>query len=124
MLYYRRAWKAGGCLLVFLVILLSLVPLPPHQVSVAYADKLEHGFAYGLLSLWFCQVYVSALSRLIVIVSLAGLGAGLEFLQEGTGYRTFDVWDMAANCIGVLFGFLLVRTPLGRLFVLIETALR
>ena len=124
MLYYRRAWQAGGWLLVFLVIYLSLVPFPPQPVPFAFADKLEHGFAYGLLSFWFCQVHVSAHSRLLVIAALIGLGAGLEFLQEGTGYRTFDVWDMAANCIGALFGLLLVRTPLGRLFVLVETALR
>ena len=124
MLHYRRAWLVGGWLLVFLVICLSLVPLTPQPVSFAYADKLEHGLAYGLLSLWFCQVHVSVRSRRFAVAALIGLGAGLEFLQEGTGYRTFDVWDMAANSIGALLGFLLVRTPLGRLFVLIETALR
>lgn len=61
---------------------------------------------------------------MIAVALLIGLGVGLEFLQGWTGYRLFDVWDMAVNSIGVLFGFLLVRTPLGRLFILIETALR
>lgn len=76
------------------------------------------------MSLWFCQLYLSAHSRKVVIAALIGLGIGLEFIQGWTGYRLFDVWDMAANSIGVLLGFLLVRTPLGRLFVSIETALR
>lgn len=121
---YRRAWLVGGWLLVCLVVYLSLAPHPPQPVSFAQADKLEHGLAYASLSLWFCQLYFSARSRMIAIAALIGLGVGLEFIQGWTGYRLFDVWDMAANSIGVLFGFLLVRTPLGRLFITIETALR
>lgn len=88
------------------------------------ADKLEHGLSYALLSFWFCQVYLLIRSRVIVLVALIVLGVGLEFVQGWTGYRMFDIWDMAANSIGVLLGFLLVRTPVGRLFILIETALR
>ena len=121
---YRRAWLAGGWLLVFLVVYLSLAPLPPQPVSFAFSDKLEHGVAYASLSLWFCQLYLSARARTILIAVLAGLGVGLEFVQGWTGYRFFDVWDMVANGIGVLAGFILVRTRLGRLFVSIETALR
>jgi len=121
---YRRAWLAGGWLLVCLVAYFSLIPLPPQPVSFAHADKLEHGIAYTLLSLWFCQLYLSIRSRTIVIAALIGLGIGLEFVQGWTGYRFFDVWDMVANSIGVLLGFLLVRTPLGRLFIFIETVLR
>ena len=121
---FRRAWLAGGWLLDFLVAYLSLTPHPPQQVTFAHADKLEHGLAYAFLSLWFCQLYLSARSRMVAIAALIGLGVGLEFIQGWTGYRLFDVWDMAANSIGVLLGLLLVRTRLGRLFISIETALR
>jgi VanZ family protein len=121
---YRRAWLAGGWLLVCLVVYLSLIPYPPEPVSFAHVDKLEHGIAYAMLTLWFCQLYLSARSRAIAVALLTGLGVGLEFLQGWTGFRLFEVWDMAVNSIGVLFGYLLVRTRLGRLFILIETALR
>ena len=124
MLSHRRAWLAGGWLSVCLVVFLSLIPLPPQPLSFEYADKLEHGLTYAFLSLWFCQLYFPTLARTVAITALLGLGVGLEFLQGWTGYRTFDVWDMVANSIGVLIGFLLVKTPLGRLFVSIETALR
>jgi len=124
MLSYRRVWLAGGWLSVCLVVCLSLIPLPAPPVTFEYADKLEHGFAYAFLSLWFCQLYFSALARMVAIAALIGLGIGLEFLQGWTGYRIFDVWDMVANSIGVLIGYILVNTPLGRLFVSIETALR
>ena len=43
------------------------------------------------------------------------MGIALEFLQGMTGYRTFDVLDMAANAAGVLFvlagALLLSRMP-------------
>lgn len=124
MLSHRRAWLAGGWLLVCLVAYLSLAPHPPQPVSFAHVDKLEHGFAYATLSLWFCQLYHSPRSRMIAVAALIGLGVALEFIQGWTGYRLFDVWDMAANSVGVLSGYLLVRTALGRLFISIEAALR
>ena len=121
---YRRTWLAGGWLLVGLIVYLSLTPHPPQPISFDHVDKLEHGFAYALLSLWFCQLYLSERSRMTVVVALIGLGVGIEFLQGWSGYRYFDVWDMVANSIGALLGFILMRTPLGRLFISLETALR
>ena len=111
-------------MLVGLIVYQSLTPHPPEPLSFPNADKLEHGMAYSLLSLWFCQIYLSLSSRMLVLAALIGLGIGLEFVQGWTGYRFFDVWDMVANSIGVMLGFLLVLTPFGRLFILIEAAVR
>ncbi len=126
MLKLRYVWLTGGWLLIGLVVYLSLTPHPPEVMSLPFpnGDKLEHGFAYASLSLWFCQIYLSTRSRMIAIVVLIGLGVGLEFVQGWSGYRTFEVLDMVADGFGVLLGLLLALTPLGRLFVLIETALR
>ena len=124
MLSYRRAWLAGGWLLIGLIVYLSVTPHPPEPFSFSDADKLEHAMAYGSLALWFCQIYLSMRTRMIVLAALITLGVGLEFVQGWTGYRAFDVWDMAADSVGVLLGILLALTPLGRLFILIETALR
>jgi VanZ family protein len=123
-LIFRRAWLTGGWLLVGLVVYLSLTPHPPEPLSFPNADKLEHGIAYGSLALWFCQIFLLARSRMITIALLIGLGIAMEFVQGWTGYRHFDVWDMVANSIGVLLGFLLVFTSFGRLFVLIEAVVR
>lgn len=126
MLDYRRAWLAGGWLLVGVVAYLSLTSHPPEFAPLLFphADKLEHGFAYASLSLWFCQIYVRGYPRAVMAVILVGLGITLEFLQGLGGYRMFEVADMLANGLGVLLGFLLAHTPLGRLFILLETALR
>jgi glycopeptide antibiotics resistance protein len=33
------------------------------------------------------------------------MGVGLEFIQGMLGYRTYEVFDMLANAIGVLLGW-------------------
>jgi VanZ family protein len=126
MLNFRGAWLALGWLLVALVVYLSLTPHPPEALSLPFpnADKLEHGFAYASLSLWFCQIYLQARQRAAVVVALIALGITLEFLQGMGGYRTFEVADMVANSIGALLGFLLARTQLGCLFVWFESIFR
>ena len=110
--------------MVSLVMYLSLIPNPPEPLSFPHADKLEHGFAYTSLGLWFCQIYLSVRSRMMAVVLLIAMGIGLEFVQGWSGYRYFDTWDMLANSLGALFGLGLVHTPLGRLFILTESALR
>ena len=120
MLHHRSAWLMGGYLLISVVVYLSLVPHPPEPLSFPNSDKLEHGLAYATLSLWFCQIYSVARSRVKVIVALVAMGFMLEILQGWSGYRYFEYADMLANSIGVLLGFLLLRTPLGRAFILIE----
>ncbi len=120
----RHLWLALSLCLVGLVVYLSLAPHPPTPLSFQNADKLEHGLAYASLAWCFCQIYLARHARVLVLVALISLGVALEFLQERTGYRTFDVLDMAANSVGVLLGYMLALTPLGRAFGLIEALMR
>ncbi len=124
MLKYRNVWLTGGWLLVSLIVYLSLTPHPPEPMSFPNADKLEHGFAYAVLSWWFCQIYLSLRQREIVIVTLIAMGVSIEFLQGWSGYRYFEYADMLANSIGAVFGLLLARTPLGRVFIWFENVWR
>lgn len=120
MLKYHRVWVTLAWLLISLVVYLSLAPNPPSPLTFENSDKYEHSFAYFTLSFWLCQIYPSARSRALVIIALVGLGVGLEYVQGWTGYRTFDVMDMLADSVGVLLGWLLVLTPLGRMLAYIE----
>ncbi len=117
-LRHRRFWLACGWAQLALIVYLSLTPHPPEPMSFADADKIEHAFAYAMLSFWFCQIYQTA--RLRVIACLTGLGIGLEYAQGWTGYRSYEVLDMLADGTGLLFGWLLVRTPMGRLLAHLE----
>jgi VanZ family protein len=117
---FKHIWLMIAWGLVLLVIYLSLTPHPPEPVSFDNADKFEHALAYAALSFWFCHIYRSVNSRLVVIAALVGLGVGLELVQGWTGYRTFDVMDMLADGVGVLMGCLMLFTPLMRVVAAIE----
>jgi VanZ family protein len=116
----QRIWVVIGWALIFLVIYLSLAHESPSTLTFENLDKIKHLAAYAMLSFWLCQVYPSRRARLLVIVALLALGVALEYVQGWTGYRTFDVLDMQADGVGVLAGWLLVLTPLGRMLAGIE----
>jgi len=63
----------------------------------------------------FCLIHDQWRRRLGHAAGFIAMGIALEFLQGMTGYRTFDVLDMAANAAGVLFvlagALLLSRMP-------------
>lgn len=120
MLKYHRIWIAAGWIIVALILYLSLTPQPPEPLTFDNADKLEHAFAYAVLSFWFCLLYRLPLQRLVVIAASIGLGVAVEYLQGWTGYRNFEVMDMLADGVGVLSGWLLVCTPAGRLLDFVE----
>ena len=50
----------------------------------------------------FCLIYDQWRTRLAYATGFIAMGVALEILQRMTGYRTFDVLDMAANAAGVL----------------------
>ena len=53
---------------------------------------------------WFSQAYRGG-TRLLYGAGFVALGVGLEFVQGWLGYRTYEVFDMYANSLGVLAGF-------------------
>ena len=86
------------------IVWLSLTPSPP-QVDFEQSDKLGHFLAYGLLMGWFCLLYIQEKTRMLYGIAFVAMGIGLEFVQGWLGYRTFEVYDMVANTIGVLLGW-------------------
>jgi VanZ family protein len=71
---------------------------------------------------WFVQLYQSRAMLVAYALFLVALGVVLEFLQGMTG-RYFEVADMAANTLGVVFGLLLLFTPLRTLLQRFEARL-
>lgn len=110
----RHSWLVLGWLLVFLVIFLSLTPAPL-RTDMDHADKLSHVLAYAVLMLWFAQPYETARQRILLAIGFVGMGVALEFLQRWTGYRSFEVADMAASTAGVAAGWMFAppRLPNG-----------
>ena len=109
--------------MVGLVTVASLVPVPPETMTFEAQDKLLHVAAYGGLMLWFCAIYRSGGPRRGIGALLLLMGVALELAQGLTGYRSPQPFDVLANGTGVLLGWLLSHTRLGRTLLLIESRL-
>jgi VanZ family protein len=100
----RQAGIAAGWAWAAAIVWLSLTPSPP-EVDLPHGDKLGHFLAYGLLMLWFAQLYRATGSRIAYAAGFVAMGAALEFLQGHLGIRTAELLDVYANTIGVLLGW-------------------
>jgi len=102
----RPLWVALGWLLVLFVIYVSITP-DPVQLPVAEGDKFGHVLAYAALMSWFANLYELPARRMQFAIGFIALGIALEFVQQSTGYRSFEVADMAADAAGVVVGWLI-----------------
>ena len=100
----RRLMLAGGWLYAAAIVFLSLTPRPP-QLGIEHGDKLGHLAAYALLMFWFCRLYRARNARLAYGAAWIAMGVALEFAQRATGYRSFELADIAADSLGVLLGW-------------------
>ncbi len=97
-----RLWRFLGWFLVLVVVYLSLTPRPPPS-NIELGDKIGHLAAYAGLMGWWLQIHRRP-ERLALLFVLMGLV--LEVLQSLSGFRNGDVFDMAANTLGVGLGWL------------------
>jgi VanZ family protein len=93
-----------GWTMVGAIVWLSLTPSPP-KADFEASDKLAHLLGYGTLMLWFSQLHLERKTRIAYAAGFAAMGVALEFVQGQLGYRTYEVFDMYANTLGVLLGY-------------------
>jgi hypothetical protein len=82
------------------------LPVPDPRTAattIRFGDKLGHVAAYASLMGWWLQIDRRP-ERLALLFVLMGLA--LEILQSLGGYRNGDIFDMAANTLGVGLGWL------------------
>ncbi len=108
-LEYRHLWLVIGYMLITWVVYQTLAASP---VSTGFdiSDKLIHTVGYFVLMGWFVQIYHGKRQKFYWALFFIGMGIGLEFLQDLTGVRFFEVSDMLANGLGVLLAWALSVT--------------
>ncbi|UXY17326.1 VanZ family protein [Chitiniphilus purpureus] len=81
----------------------SLLPLagPP----LAQGDKLQHLFGYGMLAWLGLRAFPGR--PLAVWLGALLMGAAVEVAQSFTAWRSFDLYDIAANGLGALVGIVI-----------------
>jgi VanZ family protein len=110
-LRFPKVWSVLGWLLVLGVIVGSLMP-GRAMPDVSLNDKLQHASVYLLLMVWFAGFYARRFYVAIAIV-LCALGIGLDLLQGLTATRSFELYDIMADLVGIVIGFGLAVAFLG-----------
>ena len=93
------------------VSLINLENVP--SLGSSFDDKIYHFIAYfGLAALWvtYFKFFKKRYATLVVFISAILFGAVLEVLQHQINpNRTYDNYDLMANCFGVIFGTLIAH---------------
>jgi VanZ family protein len=103
------------------VLVLTLMPgeaIP--NVPIFGIDKLVHFFIFGTLNLLMLIAFKKQETKeylKICFFSSIGYGILIEFIQPFVPGRTFSIYDMIANTIGVILGYAFFRLLLGRKLV-------
>ncbi len=93
--------------LTFSVAVVSLIPLDKHVLPPGHSDKLIHALLYFVLFVVWHKA-LPGFSRK-VFWGLFVMGVSIEIAQQLLPVnRSMDVFDMAANTVGLLAGYYLL----------------
>lgn len=93
----------------------TFLSFPVQVEGVSYFDKVQHTFAYFVLSFCFLVAFhktgvYNRRTAIILILSASVYGFSLELVQYTFfSYRYFEWLDALANISGVLIGFLVSK---------------
>ena len=84
------------------------------ELNTGFDDKIAHFVLYaGLCLFWFMSFHILKSKSSLLLASLLSIvfGAVIEIFQGVVSiYRTADVFDLVANCLGILTMALIIHT--------------
>jgi VanZ family protein len=84
------------------------------ELNTGFDDKIAHFVLYaGLCLFWFMSFHILKSKSSLLLASLLSIvfGAVIEILQGVVSiYRTADVFDLVANCLGIFTMALIIHT--------------
>ena len=90
------------------VMVLALLPVQHLQLPLFdWWDKAQHVVAFVVLTVGALLLWPVASAR--VVVGMIAYGAGIELAQWAVGWRFAEWSDLAADTVGVVVAWLLVR---------------
>jgi len=102
------------CLCLCLIVFFSIAPQDVNSSLLSGAKFTESGFflhvaGYFVLSISALQAFKNK-NIWVVLSGILILGSVLEIIQYGIPSRTFNVYDLVANLVGVLsvIGYLII----------------
>ena len=84
---------------------MSFISIDPSIAKILIQDKLLHVIAFFVISF---LAYASdfKIKRIILFVVLILYGLLIEVIQNSLEYRTFELYDLLSDTIGVIFGYI------------------
>lgn len=98
----HRLLRASFVLALGAVFVLALLPAPDLGKFVSWQDRIEHALLFLVLALWGLAAWPRRTAA--VAVGLLAYGVAMEVAQSFTTYRQGDIWDVAADALGVGVG--------------------
>lgn len=92
---------------IILVIFLSLIPSAAIGGAMP-SDKLAHFLAYGVMGVLASLSVKSISKKVLLFILIIGLGILLELLQFYIPGRSASLFDIIANTLGAVAGYLAV----------------
>ena len=118
-LRYVRRWQVARVLLLIFVLAATLMPAvwiwPSRREFAAWlfdADKWFHGITFVILAVWFAGQYRSR-SYWKIGVGLIIFGLVIEGCQRLVTYRSAEMYDVAADVVGIIIGLIIASAGLG-----------
>jgi len=87
------------------------------HIQIPNLDKVGHFFGMGILAFLLLNAFAKENQRsriILIILFTISLATAEEFSQKLLQYRSFQLWDLAANYLGILsfsIAFLLIQIP-------------
>ncbi|MDO6674161.1 VanZ family protein [Tenacibaculum sp. 1_MG-2023] len=94
------------------IAIISLIKLGKAPIQINHLDKLEHAFAYFVLSLvWLLALRTTKINKYIIVFCCFFYGIIIETLQvTTTSYRSGEILDILANTTGILIAFIVYNS--------------
>ncbi len=115
LLLRRACWVFLSWLSLVSVTVLSLIPVKMESIApFTLGDKVAHLVAYCCIGLCFRLGY-PVKRRDLILFAILLYSLLIEYIQVGVG-RSFDLFDLLANGLGLLLGGLFLGRIFTRLF--------
>ena len=110
----KKILVLGAILYTLWLITISLITVKHVPIlGFSFEDKIYHLIAYAILAfLWISYFKVTKRKSILkgLFIGLLAFGVILESIQHQINpNRTFDFYDLIANCLGVVFGTVIAR---------------
>ncbi|MBR4267433.1 MAG: VanZ family protein [Bacteroidales bacterium] len=88
------------------------------HLQIPHFDKIVHCVIFMILTALICieTRYVELSNKIKILIISALFGFTIEVIQYFEPWRSFDLWDLAADILGAYLGILMSKYLITRIY--------